>query len=430
MTKSTLDLAKLQNLIATATNPRQKAMYEKLLEKAKKQLGESFDAVPKKDLQQVSELNSISSSTKKSAPVSSTVKTQLQASSKQKQNQQFQQKLEKGKEKLEKGKEKNSKVQSQSKSKGKTKNNKLSQSQTENKIEAEKKSSNKQNKIISVKKAEKSDDKEIKQKKNKSAKKAKNSEESKAANSKSESSKKSKPDKSKSDTPTEVVEKPKIIFFQAIGVIEGFVALEEEELWITLDKQKYHLGYVPHKKVFYDALVREIRDTGSKVKKVSVYPQLTHNQEKKEIKVKFALVSVSKSEKDKALFKKLIPGEFQVSGFWQYVPFCDSPCVSIKRNYTKNLAKMVEKMETVQARYFIRSNVIPLVWDEPTVESFKYNPELEKHKQMPRYFVQLKVFFTPTENKFTFVEQLEEPLLDAPKYLKAESAKQMSKKSS
>jgi len=130
------------------------------------------------------------------------------------------------------------------------------------------------------------------------------------------------------------------------------------------------------------------------------------------------LVSVSKSEKNKALFKKLVPGEFQVSGFWQYVPFCDLPCVSIKRNYTKNLARMVKKMETEKARYFLRSNVIPLVWHEPTVESFKYNPKLEKQKQKPRYFVQLKVSFTPIENKFVFVEQLEEPLLDAPKYLK------------
>jgi len=54
-------------------------------------------------------------------------------------------------------------------------------------------------------------------------------------------------------------------------VIEGLVVMEEEELWITLDEQKYYLGYVPHKKVFYDALVAEIRDTGSQVKKVSVY---------------------------------------------------------------------------------------------------------------------------------------------------------------
>ena len=86
-------------------------------------------------------------------------------------------------------------------------------------------------------------------------------------------------------------------------------------------------------------------------------------------------------------------------------------------------------MKPAQARYFLRSNVIPLVWQEPTVEPFKYNPKLKKEKQMPRYFVQLKVFFTPTENKFTFVEQSEEPLVDAPKYLKAESVEYTSKKS-
>ena len=45
---------------------------------------------------------------------------------------------------------------------------------------------------------------------------------------------------------------------------------------------------------------------------------------------------------------------------------------------------------------------------------FKYNPEVEKQEQMPLYFVQLQVTFTPSENKFALVKQLEEPLLEAP----------------
>lgn len=389
MTTSTPDLAKIQNLIATATNARQKAMYQKLLEKAKKQLGESEEASPQNTQQTKTKLDSISSSTKQSASVSSTVKAKPLA-------------LPKQKKKVAKDK---------NKGKSETSNKKASQSKTENKTETGKETSTKKNQVISVKKTEKSDDKKTKQKKNKSTKKSKKTEKATAA--KSDSYK-----KSQSDKPTEPVKKPKIIIFQAIGVIEGLVSMEEEQLWITLEEDKYCLGYVPHKKVIYDALVADIKDTGSNVKKVSVYPQLTHNKEKKEIEVKFSLVSVSKSEKDKALFKKLVPGEFQVSGFWQYVPFSDLPCVSIKRNYTRNLARIVSTMEIEKAKYFLRSNVIPLVWNEPTVEPFKYNPELEKPKQMPRYFVQLKVAFTPTENKFTFVEQQEEPLLEAPRYLK------------
>ena len=404
MTTSTPDLAKLQNLIATATNPRQKAMYEKLLEKAKKQLGELEDAVPKKTQQLETELNSSSPSTK-----GSTVKTKTQSSSKQKQKQKDNSKVRGDDE-----------VNAKGKAKTKYGGKKSSESKTKNKTETEKEVSTKKNKSISVNKTKKSDNKQSKQtqkEKNKSAKK------SKVAKSESEVGKQSKSDKSKLDTSDEPVGKPKIIFFQAIGVIEGLVAIEEKELWITLDEQKYHLGYVPHKKVFYDALVTEIEEAGSKVKKVSVYPQLTHNQDKKEIEVKFSLVSVSKSEKNKALFKKLVPGEFQVSGFWQYVPFCDLPCVSIKRNYTKNLAYKIRKMDRRKAEYFLRSNVIPLVWNKPSVEPFKYNPKLDKQNQMPRYFVRLKVAFTPLENKFTLVEQLEEPLLEAPKYLKLESLK-------
>ena len=390
-------------------------MYEKLLEKAKKQLGESEDAAPKKTQQPETELNSTFPSAKESPSPSSTIKTKQQPSSKQKQKQ-------KDNAKVKGDNEVNAVVKSKSrtKAKAKTESNKPSESKTENKTDTEKEASTKKNKIISVKKTEKSDDKQSKQKKTKSTKKSQKTKEPNAIESDSDK-------KSKLDKPTEPVEKSKIIFFQAIGVIEGLVESEQDRLWITLDEQKYHLGYVPHKKAFYDALVAEIKETGSKTKKISVYPQITHDRDLKEIKVKFTLVSVSKSEKDKALFKKLVPGEFQISGFWQYVPFCDLPCVSIKRNYTKNLAYKVKKMEQKKAEYFLRSNVIPLVWNKPSVEPFKYNPELEKQNQMPRYFVQLKVAFTPLENKFTLVEQLEEPLLEAPKYLKAESLKAKSK---
>ncbi len=58
---------------------------------------------------------------------------------------------------------------------------------------------------------------------------------------------------------------------------------------------------------------------------------------------------------------------------------------------------------------------IPVVWDAP-VEPFKFNPQLEKGEQMPRYFVEVRAIFK--DGLYVVEEMLREPTRKLPKFIK------------
>ena len=211
----------------------------------------------------------------------------------------------------------------------------------------------------------------------------------------------------------------KAAIFQAIGVIEGRIEKgNNSRLSITLEGQKYPLGYTAKsRKRSYQVLLEELAPEISLVQKVLVYPNCNHHG-KKGPSLSFNLVAVEKIVKEEGIFSELAPGEFRLSGFWQYVPFCDSPCLTILRNYNEGLAKTVKKMARKKASLFLKANYIPLEWSDSPIEAFKYNPEAEKSEQMPRYFVQVTAKLKAEAQKLVVIEQRGIPTTSAPKYLK------------
>ncbi|WP_036489153.1 hypothetical protein [Myxosarcina sp. GI1] len=208
--------------------------------------------------------------------------------------------------------------------------------------------------------------------------------------------------------------------FQAIGVIGGLVAIaKEEQLTITIDGQNYLLGCTATSRQRYKALVEEIQSQGSSTKRVSVYPQIGYNRKQKSYKVDFNLVTIATSEETReGIFQDLAVGEFYLSGFWQYVPFCETPVIAVLRNYSDKLAQTVERVGTKKAKQLLKPNYIPVDWADSTVAAFKYNLDLEKKQQMLRYFVRVKAKFRPEKNYFAVIKQVEESTTQAPKYLK------------
>ncbi|MBW4533208.1 MAG: hypothetical protein KME09_04660 [Pleurocapsa minor HA4230-MV1] len=236
--------------------------------------------------------------------------------------------------------------------------------------------------------------------------------------------------------------------FQAIGVIEGIICVtEKSQLTITLGNQKYRLGYTAKsRKRDYAKLLEEISSQGSKIQKISVYPQVNYrsgvpwllkpglapdriSRLKKEgnnftYEINFNLVSVEKpslQEKQKiaGIFGDLAVGEFQISGYWQYVKFCDGPGITVMRNYSESLAKQAQKVGQQKASRWLRPNHLPVEWLDSSPKPFKYDPNLEQQGQMPRLFVQTKVKFEPELQKFMVMEELEQARTQAPRYLKA-----------
>ncbi|MBW4532576.1 MAG: hypothetical protein KME09_01435 [Pleurocapsa minor HA4230-MV1] len=236
--------------------------------------------------------------------------------------------------------------------------------------------------------------------------------------------------------------------FQAIGVIEGIISLtEKSQLTITLGNQKYRLGYTAKsRKRDYAKLLEEISSQGSKIQKISVYPQVNYrsgvpwllkpglapdriSRLKKEgnnftYEINFYLVSVEKpslqeKQKTAGIFGDLAVGEFQISGYWQYVKLCDNPGITVMRNYSESLAKQAKKLGRQKASRWLRPNHLPVEWLDSSPKPFKYDPNLEQKGQMPRLFVQTKVKFEPELQKFIVMEELEQARTQAPRYLKA-----------
>ena len=152
--------------------------------------------------------------------------------------------------------------------------------------------------------------------------------------------------------------------FQAIGVIEGLVTVEEtEQLRITLGEKKYRLGYTYRSRNRdYRNLLEEIKSRGSVSQKLAVYPQINYHHRTKESEISFNLVSVPKKAKNPGVFVELVAGEFYLSGYWQYVPFSNQPCITVVRNYSEELAEYVQKIEKKKARKLLKPNHIPVKW--------------------------------------------------------------------
>ena len=65
--------------------------------------------------------------------------------------------------------------------------------------------------------------------------------------------------------------------------------------------------------------------------------------------------------------------------------------------------------------WFARPHHLPVVWNAP-VEPFKYNPQVEKDSQMPRYFVQVRAILK--DGLYVVKEMLSEPTVKIPQYIK------------
>lgn len=200
------------------------------------------------------------------------------------------------------------------------------------------------------------------------------------------------------------------IIFQAVGLIECTPQVENDRLSIAINANQYELRRTngPRSQQF-DLLKQEIEKNGSRQMQLRVYPNIIHDSNKQEIRHLFSLVRAY-ADKPKCLDSS---SSFVFRGIWQYVPYCSTPVISIHRNI--DTLKFYKRLSLSAKRSFIRPQAFPVVWDAP-VKPFRYNPELKKSEQMPRYFVEVRAVFQ--DNQYTVVEMLNEPTLKIPKYIK------------
>ncbi len=209
------------------------------------------------------------------------------------------------------------------------------------------------------------------------------------------------------------VEQPKHLF-QGVGVIEGKIVkrFEDNDRYYHVESQGKVYQLIINKRRTLDFVKTNYNP--DEIQQLLVYPNLVHYPEKDKLpKLSFTLVSTLKEPHPD--FKV---NEFKLCGFWQMIAVYRGVVISIHRNKTDDLKKLINKFEEDKVKNILRANHIPLLWKDAPVKPFRFNPKLEKDEQGDRYFVEVKARFIPSQGKWGFIELLSEPTLDIPRFYK------------
>ncbi|BAY67229.1 hypothetical protein NIES22_73920 (plasmid) [Calothrix brevissima NIES-22] len=220
-------------------------------------------------------------------------------------------------------------------------------------------------------------------------------------------------------TPTEI--------FQAIGVITGdvtFIFVEEKNRYIaniTIGNYKYNLlplGSSRTKSASFNGLRKQIETTGISRHKLIVYPKITHYPGRdQQHRIAFQLLAFEKENIDSPI--KLNDMEFKLSGLWQFIPVCRTPCITVMKNFSEERLEYIKQAELASKVNFMKASHIPLMWKDAPVNPFRFNPKLEKEQQGKAMFVSIKARFIPGKDMFGFDSLLAMPQDEPPKHLKA-----------
>lgn len=222
------------------------------------------------------------------------------------------------------------------------------------------------------------------------------------------------------DCQTDDTEEPSAIF-QAVGVITGEVNFNSDDnSTVTIGRNQYLLLWIRPKWEAFNALKKEIENTGNSIQRLIVYPKIIHFPRKKQPhRIAFQLVGFDKGREQEVISGELEDLEFKLSGLWQFIPVCQTPCISVFRNFTSSRLEYIKQAEPARKVKFMKASHVPLLWKDAPTRPFRFNPKATKEEQGRPTFVTLKAKFLPGRDVFGFVELLAPPQETAPKFLKA-----------
>jgi hypothetical protein len=212
-------------------------------------------------------------------------------------------------------------------------------------------------------------------------------------------------------------------FFQAVGIIRGDVTIPSDQgksLTVSIQGQQYPLLYIPSRQGFkaVEALKKEVAATG-KSQRLIVYPKITHFPGRdKPHSMAFQLVGFDRG-KGAGVTSDLADFEFKISGLWQFIPVCPTPCVSVFRNFSDSRLEFIKKARIHTRVKFMKGSHIPILWKNAPTKPFRFNPKTEKQSQGKPVFVCVKAKLLVSRQMFGFDSLLSLPQEEAPKFFKA-----------
>ena len=359
MTGAKFDIQKIETLLNSATNERQRKMYLALLNKARAELAPKSPPSQQKTTE------------------SSPKKTQTSASTNKKAR----------------GKTAQKKAESSPPASKKTSSKKKTTSKKE-------KSSNNNSVVVTEEISATNKSTSVPQ-----TNQTKQNKESATTKTKAKAKKQSKKSKS-SDTETSSNPNNQP-YFSGVGIIRGAPYLQGEKVFVTVDEQQYELKKVSQER--FDLLKSELEEKGSREMLLKVYPNILHFKDGSPSYQLFRLVQVYLDEEQ---YLEL-PEEFIFRGIWRVVSYCPSPVITIYRNIDR--LRFYKTLSSDAQKYFAKSQDFPLLWDAP-VAPFEYDSQRKRSEQMPCYFVQVKAIFK--NGQYIVTEMLSEPTLDIPRFIR------------
>jgi hypothetical protein len=213
--------------------------------------------------------------------------------------------------------------------------------------------------------------------------------------------------------------------FQAVGMISGTIRFNEYgKMLITLGNKEYPLYYVPNKnkRKAYEGLLKEIQNTGEHNQRLIVYPRILHYPKKEQLhQVSFQVIGFDKGRNQEGVAAELEDFQFKLCGLWQFIPVCQTPCITVLRNFTPERLNYIKKenTSTLSKVKFMKASHVPVLWRDAPVRPFRFNPKAQKEQQAHASFVEIKAKFLPGRDVFGFDSLVAPPTDKPPKFFKA-----------
>lgn len=212
--------------------------------------------------------------------------------------------------------------------------------------------------------------------------------------------------------------------FQAVGVIVGDVAFDDDgKATVAIAGKDFPLYYAPFRKKAYEALRMEVTKTSVFRQRLLVYPRVIHFPKREQPhNLSFQLVGFFREgnlQAPDAITTDLNEMEFKLSGLWQFIPVCQTPCISVFKNYTTERKDFIKEADVAVKVKFMKGSHVPLMWKDAPIRPFRFNPKLDKEQQGHAAFVQVKAVFVPEKEVFVFQELTAPPASNPPRFLKA-----------
>ncbi|MBD1923720.1 hypothetical protein H6F77_22005 [Microcoleus sp. FACHB-831] len=218
--------------------------------------------------------------------------------------------------------------------------------------------------------------------------------------------------------------------FQAVGIIVGEVAFSDKKAFVTIADKQYPLFYASSHKKAFDALKLHLKKTAESQLRLIVYPKVMHFPSREQpYVIGFQLVgftsvnvtpiqSITPSDSS-SIDRQLQDREFKLSGLWQFIPVCQTPCITIQKNFSDERLTYIKEAPPEQKVNFMKASHIPLLWRNAPVKPFRFNPKLDKEQQGQASFIEIKAIFLPEKDVFEFSSLRSLPSNIPPRSLKA-----------